>query len=245
MHVLCVIPARIGSTRLAHKPLRLIAGEPLIRHVARRAVEFDLGLRIVVATDDSRVADAVAGLPVESLVTSRALSSGTGRAAAVLAHPDYRSHDIVLNLQGDEPLIEREAVVGALERVLERGDDIGTAAGLLEARALADPHRVKVTVDGRGRALGFFRTPRPPACARREATFHHIGVYAYRAGALRRWVALPPSAQETDERLEQLRPLAHGMTIGVAVLDASPAPGVDTEADVREVESRLAVPSGG
>jgi len=208
-------------------------------------VEFDLGLRIVVATDDSRVAEAVAGLKVESLVTSRALSSGTGRAAAVLAHPDYRSHDIVLNLQGDEPLIEREAVVGALERVLERGDDIGTAAGLLDARALADPHRVKVTVDGRGRALGFFRTPRPPACARREATFHHIGVYAYRAGALRRWVALPPSAQETDERLEQLRPLAHGMTIGVAVLDASPAPGVDTEADVREIESRLAVPSGG
>ena len=204
-----------------------------------------MGLRVVVATDDSRVVNAVEGLPVESLITSPVLASGTERVAQVLAHPDYRRHEMVLNLQGDEPLIEREAVVGALERVSERGDDIGTAAGPLDARTLADPNRVKVTVDGRGRALGFFRTPRPPACARREATFHHIGVYAYSAGALRRWVALPPTAQERDQRLEQLRPLAHGMRIGVAVLDTPAAPGVDTEADVLEVESRLAVPSGG
>jgi 3-deoxy-manno-octulosonate cytidylyltransferase (CMP-KDO synthetase) len=222
-----------------------MAGEPLIRHVARRAVEFDLGLRIVVATDDSRVVDAVAGLPVESVVTSPGLGSGTERVAAVLADPGYQRHEVVLNLQGDEPLIDREAVLGALERVQRHGDEIGTAAGPLEAPALTDPHRVKVVVDGRRRALGFFRTPRPPACVRREATFHHIGVYAYSAGALRRWVALPPAAHELDERLEQLRPLACGMRIGVAVLDTPAAPGVDTEADVREIESRLAVPSWG
>jgi len=102
-----------------------------------------------------------------------------------------------------------------------------------------------VVLDGRGRALGFFRTPQARACARREATFQHVGVYAYRAGALRRWLALPPTAQERDQRLEQLRPLTHGMTIGVAVQDAPVAPGVDTEADIREIESRLAVASWG
>lgn len=239
VHVLCVIPARIGSTRLAHKPLQLIAGEPLIRQVARRVVALDAGLRVVVATDDARVRDAVAGLPVEAVLTSAAIGSGTERAAAVLELPEYARQEIVLNLQGDEPLIERQAVLGALERVSQHGDEIGSAAAPLEARALADPNRVKVVVDGRGRALGFFRTPRPPACGWHHATFQHIGVYAYRARALRRWVALPPTAQERDEGLEQLRPLAHGMTIGVAVQDAPAAPGVDTEADVREVESRL------
>jgi len=245
VHVLCVVPARIGSTRLAQKPLRLIAGEPLIRHVARRVAEFDLGLRVVVATDDPRVADAVAGLPVESLLTSPALTSGTERAAAVLAHPDYQRHEIVVNVQGDEPLIEREAVLGVLERVSQVGEEIGTAAGPLELGALADPNRVKVVVDGRGRALGFFRTPRPPACGRYQATFQHVGVYAYRARALRRWMALPPTAQELDERLEQLRPLAYGLTIGVAVLNAPAAPGVDTETDIRDIESRLTVASWG
>ncbi len=245
VHVLCVVPARIGSTRLAQKPLRLIAGEPLIRRVARRVVEFDVGFRVVVATDDPRVRDAVAGLPVESVLTSPGLASGTERAAAVLGHPAYRHHEIVLNVQGDEPLIQREAVLGALERVSRCADEIGTAAGPLEPGALADPNRVKVVVDGRGRARGFFRTPRPPTRGRYQATFQHVGVYAYRAGALRRWVALAPTAQESDERLEQLRPLAYGMTIGVAVQDTPAAPGVDTEADVREVESRLTVAIGG
>lgn len=211
-----------------------------MRHVARRVVDFDLGARVVVATDDTRVTEAVAGLRVETLLTSPDLGSGTERVAAVLAHPDYRRHEIVLNVQGDEPLIEREAVVGALERVFRLGDEIGTAAASLEALALADPNRVKVVVDGWGRALRFFRTPHSPACARREATFQHVGVYAYRAGALRRWVGLPPTAQERDERLEQLRPLASGMTVGVAVQAAPAAPGVDTEADIREIERRLA-----
>lgn len=200
---------------------------------------FDLDLRVVVATDHPRVSDAVAGLPVESMLTPPGLASGTERAAAVLAHPDFQRHEIVLNVQGDEPLIEREALRGALAWVTRFGDEIGTAAGPLDARALADPNRVKVAVDGRGRALGFFRTPRPPACGRHEATFQHIGVYAYRAAALRRWVTLPPTSPELEERLEQLRPLAYGMRMGVAVLEAPVAPGVDTEADVREVERRL------
>ncbi len=239
VHVLCVIPARVGSTRLPQKPLRLIAGEPLIRHVARRVLDFDLGFPVVVATDDPRVSDAVSGLEVGAVLTAPELASGTERAAAVLAHAEYRDHDVVLNVQGDEPLIERQAVVGALERVRACGDEIGTAAAPLEADALGDPHRVKVVVDGRGRALAFYRMPRTAACARRGAIFQHLGVYAYRASALRRWVSLPRTAEEESERLEQLRPLAHGMTIGVAVQDAPAAPGVDTEADLRQIESHL------
>ncbi|MBI2537668.1 MAG: 3-deoxy-manno-octulosonate cytidylyltransferase [Gemmatimonadetes bacterium] len=240
MHVLCVVPARIGSSRLAQKPLRLIAGEPLVRCVARRVLGFDLGARVVVATDDPRVGRAVAGLPVETLLTSPDLASGTERAAAVLAQLDYPNHEIILNLQGDEPLIEREAVLGALERVTRRGDDIGTAAGPLGPGALGDPNRVKVVVDGRGRALAFFRTPQAPGCARRDAIFQHLGVYAYRAHTLRRWVALPPTAEERDDRLEQLRPLGYGMTVGVAVQQVPVAPGVDTEADIQEIERWLA-----
>jgi 3-deoxy-manno-octulosonate cytidylyltransferase (CMP-KDO synthetase) len=241
VRLLCVIPARLGSQRLAHKPLRLIAGEPLIRLVARRVADLALDCRIVVATDDARVIEAIAGLDaVEGLVTERELPSGTERVARVLSHPAYRGHDLVVNVQGDEPLIERGAVVGALERVTRDHEDVGTSAAPLAPGDLADPNRVKVAVDGRGRAVAFFRTPRAPACARRHAVFRHVGVYAYRHGTLRRWLALPPSADEASEGLEQLRPLAHGMRIGVAVQEAAGAPGVDTEADIHEVERRLA-----
>ena len=240
MHLLCVIPARLGSQRLAHKPLRVVAGEPLIRLVARRVLEFGLECRIVVATDDVRVVEAVAGLEVEPLLTGRELRSGTERAARVLEHPAYRGHDVVVNVQGDEPLIERAFVVGAIERVTRDGDDVGTSGAPLAQGDLANPNRVKVAVDGRGRALAFFRTPAAPACARRAAVFRHVGVYAYHAAALRRWMTLPQSAQEASEGLEQLRPLAHGMRVGVAVLEVAAAPGVDTIADIHAVERRLA-----
>jgi 3-deoxy-manno-octulosonate cytidylyltransferase (CMP-KDO synthetase) len=245
VRILCVIPARLGSTRISQKPLRLIAGEPLICLVTKRILDFDLGLRVLVATDDPRISAAVSALPVETLITSPNLGSGTARVAAVIEHAAYAQHQVVLNVQGDEPLIERQAVTGALHRVTTWGDDVGTAAAPLESGALWDSHRVKVTVDGRGRALAFFRTPQAPACARRDAVFQHLGVYAYRVAALRRWVGLPPTVEEARERLEQLRPLAHGFRIGVAVQSAPAAPSVDTEEDVREVESRLTVPTWG
>jgi 3-deoxy-manno-octulosonate cytidylyltransferase (CMP-KDO synthetase) len=202
----------------------------------------DLGLdaRIVVATDDARVGEAVAGLAVDALVTVGVARSGTERVARVLEHPAYRGYDTVVNVQGDEPLIDRATVLGALERVTRDGDDVGTGAAPLARSEFANPNRVKVAVDGRSRALAFFRTPGAPACARHDATFRHVGVYAYRAAALRRWLALPPAPGEGDEGLEQLRPLAHGMRIGVAVQEEPAAPGVDTEADILEVEAQLA-----
>jgi 3-deoxy-manno-octulosonate cytidylyltransferase (CMP-KDO synthetase) len=212
----------------------------LVRLVARRVLELGLDGRIVVATDDGRVIEALAGLDVEPLLTGAGLCSGTERVAQVLEHPAYHGHDVVVNVQGDEPLIERAAVIGALERVTRDRDDVGTTAAPLERGDLTNPNRVKVAVDGRSRALAFFRTPRAPACGRREATFRHVGVYAYRTAALRRWMALAPTADEAHEGLEQLRPLAHGMRIGVAVQEDVAAPGVDTEADIPKVEARLA-----
>lgn len=205
-------------------------------------LDFDLG-PVLVATDDQRIVDAVAGTGAHAVLTDPACGSGTERVAAALRREPH-AVDVVVNVQGDEPLIPREAVAGAIVRV-SAGDDVGTAAGVLETGALRDPNRVKVEVDGRGRALGFFRTPRAATCPTRHGVFHHIGVYAYRLRALARWVALPSVAEERDERLEQLRPLAHGMTMGVAVVHQPPPPGVDTEDDLRAVERQLEVLTGG
>lgn len=242
VRVLCIVPSRIGSTRLPAKPLRLLAGEPLVRHVVRRVVEFDFG-PVLVATDDERVVEAVVDTGARAVMTDADCGSGTERVAAALRQGSH-DVDVVVNVQGDEPLIPREAVLGAIERV-SGGDDVGTAAGLLDAGLLRDPDRVKVEVDGRGRARRFFRHARAAGCAWGCAVFQHIGVYAYRPRALARWVDLPPVAGERDERLEQLRPLAYGMTIGVAALDHAPPTGVDTEADLRAVERHLEVLTGG
>lgn len=237
MRLVCVIPARVGSSRLPGKPLRLLGGEPLIRVVARHALDLDLGGAVVVASDDQRVLDTVAPLGVRGILTASTHRSGTERVAEVVTRPEYEGADVVLNLQGDEPFLPREAAVGAVERV-RAGDDVGTVAQPLEQAAWRNPHRVKVEVDGRGHARRFFRTPVVPACSRREPTFQHVGVYAYRPDTLRRWVALAPGEEERAEALEQLRPLAHGFTIGVAILAGSVPHGIDTEDDLRLAEAR-------
>lgn len=238
MRLVCVIPARIASTRLPGKPLCLLRGEPLIRHVARHVRGFELDGPVVVASDDPRVLEAVGGLDVRTALTSSAHRSGTERVAEVAAHPDFAAAGVVLNVQGDEPFLPRTAAVGAVERV-RGGDDVGTAAHPLAPGAWRDPHRVKVEIDGRGRARRFYRTPPAPACGRRPVTLQHVGVYAYRPAALRRWVALPPTPDEEAEGLEQLRPLAHGLRIGVAAIADAPAHGIDTHEDLRLAEALL------
>lgn len=238
MRIVCVIPARYHSTRLPGKPLRLLGGEPLVRVVARRAAEYALGDAVVVASDDRRVLDAVAGLAVETVLTAATHASGTERVAEVARRRGLVDADLVLNLQGDEPFLPREAAMGALERV-RAGDDVGTAAQPLPSDGWRDPNRVKVELDGRGRALRFYRTPAGRAWARAASTFQHLGVYAYRAGTLRAWLALPRAADELSEGLEQLRPLAYGLRIGVAVLPISAPPGIDTEHDLQRAEARL------
>lgn len=240
MHVLCVIPSRIGSTRLTEKPLRLVAGEPLVRHVARRVLGFGLG-PVVVATDDRRVAESVMDLGVQTVIDGTLYRSGTERVAAVARL--YPNYDILLNVQGDEPLLPHPAAAGALGLVLE-GAEIGTAAGLLDHEDLWNRNRVKVQVDRCGRAVSFFRIPAPGA-EFSGSVYQHIGVYAYTRDALLRWVTLAPVPEEERLQLEQVRPLAYGMRVEVSVLDRPVPHGVDTEADLQAIDRQLGAMSRG
>ncbi len=234
MHILCVIPARIGSSRLHHKPLQTIADQPLIRLVAQRALDFRFLDHVVVATDDRRVADAVAGLDVEAVLTSRRHRNGTERTAAVAKLPRFAAAKIVVNLQGDEPFVSAESVAGAIAEV-RQGASVGTGGARLDPAKLLDPGTVKVFVDSSGRALAFSRGARPTTPDVREtAVLHHVGVYAYRPAALSRWASVDPVEEEIAQSLEQLRPLSYGEHIGVCKLDAAAPRGIDTVADLHE-----------
>jgi 3-deoxy-manno-octulosonate cytidylyltransferase (CMP-KDO synthetase) len=240
MRVLGVIPARIGSTRLPNKPLQLLAGEPLITRVIERVLDHDLVEQLVVATDSSRVAEVAERSRVRAVLTDEAHQTGTDRVAEVADRAEFAGFDTIVNIQGDEPFLSRDALAGALARV-EQGDDVGTAAVPLDPALADDPSRVKVVTDARGRALYFSRAVIPH---RRELTdpgdglyWQHLGIYAYTRGALIRWVSLPACAAEQAERLEQLRALHHGLTIGVARLDEPALPGIDTADDLRRAEA--------
>jgi 3-deoxy-manno-octulosonate cytidylyltransferase (CMP-KDO synthetase) len=239
MRVLGVIPARLGSTRLPHKPLQLLAGEPLITRVIERVREHGLVDELVVATDSAQVADVVRRSGVKPVLTAETHVSGTDRVAEVALHPEFAAYDVVVNIQGDEPFLSREAVVGALGRVAQ-GEDIGTAAAPLEAGAAADPVRVKVVTDARGRALYFSRAAIPYHRELGETAagyWQHVGVYAYSRPAITRWRTLEPCEVEQAERLEQLRALYHGLAIGVARLEEPALPGIDTAEDLRRAEA--------
>ena len=240
MPVLCVVPARLGSSRLPRKPLLPLAGEPLILWVVRRVTEAGVADRLVVATDTREIAAVVERAGYEAVLTSRDHESGTERVAEVVANKTFSSFDVVLNVQGDEPLVARAALHGAVARV-RGGDPIGTAAGDLDRALAADPNRVKVVRDAGGRAVYFSRAPIPfDRDGRGDATYHqHVGVYAYTRDALERWVRLAPVPEERWERLEQLRPLLHGIPIGVALFPGPAAPGVDTADDLRDAETQL------
>ena len=240
MRALGIIPARLGSTRLPNKPLQLLAGEPLITRVIERVLDHGLMSELVVATDSPRVAQVVERSSVRAVLTGESHQTGTERVAEVAARPEFGGFDVIVNIQGDEPFISREAIAGSVARV-EQGDDVGTAAAPLQPALAADPSRVKVVTDDGGRALYFSRAVIPYG---RDSTdpveglyWQHVGIYAYTPATLRRWVSLPPCAAEQAERLEQLRALHHGMTIGVARLDEPVLPGVDTVDDLRRAEA--------
>ena len=235
-----MIPARLGSRRLPRKPLLPLAGEPLILWVVRRVAELGVCDRVVVATDAQEIAAVVERAGFAAVLTSPRHQSGTERIAEVIDMKDFSDFNLFLNVQADEPLVAPEAVRGAVARV-RAGDPIGTAAGALDPALAADPNRVKVVVGPTGRALYFSRAPIP---FDRDGTgavaYHqHVGVYAYTRDALQRWVKLPPVPHEAWERLEQLRPLLHGIPIGVALFDGRVAPGVDTADDLRWTEREL------
>lgn len=244
--MLGIVPARLGSERLPGKPLYSLAGRPLIEWVWRRVSAFTAVDAWVIATDAEAVAEVCRRIDAPVVMTSPAHGSGTERVAEVVQRDEYRGFDLIVNVQGDEPFIQETHVRGALDQV-RAGRDIGTvAAPVGSLRALHDPAVVKVTRRSDGSALYFSRAPipfrrdgDPDADALRGPLYlRHLGVYAYTAASLRRWVALPPYDLERTERLEQLRPLAAGMTIGVGVV-ADAQNGVDTPEDARRAEGRL------
>ena len=247
MPVLVVIPARLGSTRLPHKPLQLLAGEPLIVRVVRHVMEMDAADRVVVATDAEAVAEVVREAGAEVVFTRADHVSGTDRVAEVGAAPGYQSYDVIVNVQGDEPFLPPAALAGAIARV-DSGEDVGTAAAPLDPVEVDDPARVKVVCDLNGRALYFSRSRIPHwrdgGVAPGGTWWQHLGLYAFRRTALERWTKLEPTPLELAERLEQLRALQHGFTIGVALLD-EPAPvGIDTPEDLRRAEQHWRATQG-
>lgn len=247
MRLLAVIPARLAATRLPDKPLRDVGGAPLVVRVWERVAAFDVADACVVATDSVAVLEAVTRAGGRAVLTRSDHPSGTDRVAEVARLAEFAGYEAVVNVQGDEPFVSADAVRGAAGVVARGAAPIGTAAAPATADALASPDVVKVVTDERGHALYFSRAPIPflrdphdaPDRAARDALVRrHVGVYAYSRDALLAWVALPVHPLERVERLEQLRPLAHGLAIGVAaVLDAG-EPGVDTPADLARADAR-------
>lgn len=239
-----MIPARLGATRLPRKPLRLLGGEPLVLQVWRRVSALDVADRCVVATDSEEVARVLRAAGGDCVLTSPEHPSGTDRVAEVAARPEFRDADVVLNVQGDEPFVPERALRGALEMVLDAGFPLGTAAAIAPKAVLDEPHVVKVVRADDGSALYFSRAPIPFLREAADAPLldgvvrQHIGVYAYQREALARWVALPQHVLERVERLEQLRPLAAGMRIGVALVEEPAPTGIDTEDDLTRANAR-------
>ncbi len=244
MGTLVVIPARLGAMRLPRKPLRLLSGLPLIVRVWQRISEMNVADTVVVATDDESVASAVKAVGAECVMTSDEHTSGTERVAEVASKPRFRQYTTIVNVQGDEPFIGPGAVKGAAQLVSTGRFPLGTAASHASPEILDTPSLVKVVVADDGRAMYFSRAPIPylrdqaDASKRAQRTLQHIGVYAYSRDALNEWVALPPHPLEEIERLEQLRPLAAGLAIGVAVTSEAPASGIDTEEDLERANAR-------
>lgn len=233
-----VIPARFGSSRFPGKVLAELAGRPLIAHVCARALESGAA-EVVVATDDARVADAAGTFGVRAMMTAAEHASGTDRVAEVAALAGWGADEIVVNVQGDAPLIPPASIRRAAE-LLETHPGaaiatLGTPIASLEA--YLDPHVVKVVTDAQGRALYFSRSPIPArghghADDALPRSLRHLGLYAYRAGALQRLSATPPCYLEQCERLEQLRALWLNMEIRVGIVAETHGPDVDTPEDL-------------
>jgi len=242
MNPVVIIPARMASTRLPGKPLALIAGEPMIVHVFKRAREADVG-PVVVACAEQEIADAVTNAGGLAVLTCPDHPSGSDRIWEALQSydPDAR-HDVIINVQGDLPTIEALAIKASLGPLSDETVDISTlVAEITEPSERDNPNVVKAVAafvgDARtGRALYFSRATVPTGDG---PLYHHIGLYAYRRAALERFVTLPPGVLELRERLEQLRALENGMRIDAALVDTVPF-GVDTPADLERAGQLLA-----
>ncbi|MFC5490032.1 3-deoxy-manno-octulosonate cytidylyltransferase [Dokdonella soli] len=244
------IPARHGSTRLPGKPLLPIAGVPMIVHVARRARAAG-ATDVVVATDDARIAESLVDSGVRVALTRTEHASGSDRLAECARTLGWSDDAIIVNLQGDEPLAPASGIRAVAAALAESDAPMATLATPVgSVEELFDPNCVKLVRDAAGRALYFSRAPLPwprDAFARDRGHLppdvpflRHIGIYAYRAGFLRRFAELPRTPLEQIESLEQLRALEHGFAIAVRIAPEPFPPGVDTAEDLSRVERLLA-----
>ncbi len=230
-----VIPARYASTRLPGKPLRLIHGRPMIEWVYRAAQDSG-AMQTVVATDDARIADAISAIGGDCCLTREDHETGTDRIVEVCQAMAWDDDQIIVNLQGDEPLMPAANLAQVSANLAASGCDMATLHKVISAEAAADPNLVKLVHDRHGRALYFSRA-RIPFQREAEAVTYcgHIGLYAYRVGFLQTYAQLQPCMLERGEKLEQLRALFHGFSIHTETARATPGPGVDTEADLERV----------
>jgi 3-deoxy-manno-octulosonate cytidylyltransferase (CMP-KDO synthetase) len=240
-----VIPARYASERLPGKPLRNIAGKPMLQHVYERGLESEAG-QVIIATDDERIEEAAKAFGAVVCMTGAHHKSGTDRLAEVAEKFGWPDDQVIVNLQGDEPMMPAELINQCAALLDDPQADVATLASpLASAGDLRNPNIVKVVTDNSGFALYFSRAsipysrePETDALVAQTAQHHH-GIYAYRTGVLRSIVAAVPTALEKCERLEQLRAMSLGLKIKVGQPDRRPGPGIDTESDLEDAARLL------
>jgi 3-deoxy-manno-octulosonate cytidylyltransferase (CMP-KDO synthetase) len=231
-----VIPARYASTRFPGKPLADLGGKPMVVRVCERARESGAQL-VCVATDDERIAAAVRAAGFEARMTRAEHPSGTDRIADAAAQLGLADAAIVVNVQGDEPLIAPQ-LIARVARALADNPDASVATAchpITHAADIANPNVVKAVLNAKGEALYFSRAPIPYTRQGAPRALRHVGIYAYRVGFLRRYASLAPSPLEAAEQLEQLRVLWHGFRITAVIEEGEIPPGVDTPADLQAV----------
>lgn len=244
-----IIPARYGATRLPGKPLCHLLGRPLIQHVYERALESGAG-RVLIATDDERIRQVAQEFADEVYMTSPDHASGTERSAELIERLNIPGQQVIVNLQGDEPCIPPSLLSQVAQNLVEHNVDMATLCEPIEtADRLIDPNVVKVLRNGSGKAIYFSRSVIPydraaqgrhdTQCLQHFPYRRHIGIYAYRAAFIQRYLAWPPSPVEQIESLEQLRVLWYGGSIHVDEVREKPGPGVDVEEDRKQAEAWL------
>jgi 3-deoxy-manno-octulosonate cytidylyltransferase (CMP-KDO synthetase) len=228
-----IIPARYASTRFPGKPLIDLAGKPMVVRVCERAAQSGAA-GVHVATDDERIAAAVRKHGFQVVMTRADHPSGTDRLAEAAAVLELKDADVVVNVQGDEPLIEPALIRQVAERLQDA--DMSTACHAIhDAASLANPNVVKVVLDAKGYALYFSRSRIPYPREGEPVCYRHAGIYAYRVGFLKRYASLAPAPLEKAEALEQLRALWHGHRVAVVVSETDIPPGIDAPQDVEAV----------
>ncbi len=235
---IAVIPARYGSSRFPGKPLALLGGRPLIEHVFKRAMMSPSLEDVIVATDDTRILEAVEGFGGKAVMTSDKHLSGSDRLGEVVTAMDAQ---LIVNIQGDEPFLDPAIIDAILEPMVSADPpDISTAAACLETeRDYRSPDVVKVIRSTSGRGIYFSRSPIPYGWKPGTQALRHIGIYAYLRESLMRFISLPHSSLEKAEGLEQLRALENGMRIDVVTVEGFQGIGVDKPEDLERAESLI------